>query len=179
MSRIGLKPIVVEKGVEISVAQERVTVKGGKTTLSAAVARYTKVKIEGGEVIVERTEEHNAAKAAHGLMRNLIANMIRGVTQGFSRALEIQGVGYRAEVRGREVQLAVGFSHPVVVKIPDGLEVQGESQTRLVVKGADKQRVGQFAANLRKIRPPEPYKGKGIRYADEIVRRKVGKSAGA
>jgi large subunit ribosomal protein L6 len=179
MSRIGLKPVSVGKGVTVTVADGRVTVQGPRATLSAPVAPYTRVRLDEGRIVVEREAEHKAARAAHGLMRNLLANMVLGVTEGFSRGLEIQGVGYRAEVRGREIALSVGFSHPVIAPIPEGIEVAAEGPTRLVVRGADKQRVGQFAANLRKIRPPEPYKGKGIRYVGEQIRRKVGKSAGA
>jgi large subunit ribosomal protein L6 len=179
MSRIGLRPVAVGSGVQVTVGEGQITVKGPKVTLTEPVAPYTRVRVEDGKILVEREAEHKAAKSAHGLMRNLVANMVRGVTEGFTRGLEIQGVGYRAEVRGREVALTIGFSHPVSVKIPDGLDVAMDGQTKLTVRGADKQRVGQFAANLRKIRPPEPYKGKGIRYMDENVRRKVGKSAGA
>jgi large subunit ribosomal protein L6 len=179
MSRIGLKPIAVAKGVEVTVGDGQITVKGPKATLREAVAPYTSVRLEDGNLIVDREGDSKIARSAHGLMRNLLANMVRGVTEGFSRTLEIQGVGYRAEVRGREISFLVGFSHPVVMGIPEGLEVAAEGQTKLTIRGADKQRVGQFAANLRKIRPPEPYGGKGIRYANEVVRRKVGKSAGA
>ena len=179
MSRIGLKPVAVAKGVQVSVADGKVTIKGPKVTLTEDLAPHTQIRIEADRVIVERMAETKVARAAHGLMRNLVANMMRGVTEGFSRGLEIEGVGYRAEVRGREVALSLGFSHPVAVRIPEGLDVAVEGNTRIIVRGADKQRVGQFAANLRKIRPPEPYKGKGIRYSDEVIRRKVGKSAGA
>jgi len=179
MSRIGAKSIDLAKGVEVSVSEDRVTVKGPKVTLSEPLVAQTRVRVEGGKVLVEREAESKSARAAHGLMRNLVANMVRGVSEGFSRALEIQGVGYRAEVKGREVTILAGFTHPVVVRVPEGLDVVSEGQTRLVVRGADRQRVGQFAANLRGIRPPEPYKGKGIRYVDEVVRRKVGKSAGS
>jgi large subunit ribosomal protein L6 len=179
MSRIGAKAISLAKGVEVSVGQGRVTVKGPKATLSEALAPYTKVRVEDGRVVVERDSESKPARSAHGLMRNLVANMVRGVSEGFSRVLEIQGVGYRAEVKGREITILAGFSHPVVVSIPEGIDVAAEGLTRLVVRGANRQRVGQFAANLRGIKPPEPYKGKGIRYGNEVVRRKVGKSAGS
>ena len=179
MSRIGRQPIALEKGVEVKIADGHVTVKGPKATLSQALIKNTSVRVDGDRVLVERSSDDQVARAAHGLMRKLVANMVHGASKGFERALEIQGVGYRAEVKGRQLTILVGYSHPVLVEVPQGLEVKGESPTRLVVSGADRQQVGQFAANLRQIRPPEPYKGKGIRYADEIVRRKVGKSAGA
>ena len=161
------------------VADGRVTVKGPKITLSEPLVENVRVRVEENRIVLERAADSKVARSAHGLMRNLVANMVQGVSKGFERVLEIQGVGYRAEVQGRKLTILVGFSHPVVVQVPEGLEVVAESPTRLIVRGADKQQVGQFAANLRRIRPPEPYKGKGIRYGDEAVRRKVGKSAGA
>jgi large subunit ribosomal protein L6 len=179
MSRIGLKPIALRAGVEVRVANGMVSVKGPKATLEEPIAPHTRVEVRDGEAVVIRESELKAAKAAHGLMRSLLANMLVGVTDGFQRTMEIIGVGYRAEVKGDQITLSVGYSHPVVMQVPSGLSVRSESPTRFVISGADKQRVGQFAANVREIRPPEPYKGKGIRYADEIIRRKVGKSAGA
>jgi large subunit ribosomal protein L6 len=176
MSRIGRQPVVIRPGVEVTVVGDAVRVKGPKTTLEAAVAPHTRVEVTDGRVLIHRSSDDPPARAAHGLMRSLISNMMAGVTGGFTRTLEIVGVGYRAEVAGRELRLSLGFSHPVVVKIPEGLEVVAESPTRLTVRGADKHRVGQFSANVRRLRPPEPYKGKGIRYSDERVRRKVGKA---
>ena len=154
-----------------------VRVKGPKGTLEQSLVPHTRIEVADGVVRVEREAEHKTARSMHGLMRSLLANMITGVTTGFTRSLDIQGVGYRAELKGRELVLAVGFSHPVPMKIPQGLEVNLESPTRLHVTGSDKQKVGQFAAEIREVRPPEPYKGKGIRYLGEQVRRKVGKAA--
>jgi large subunit ribosomal protein L6 len=176
MSRVGLRPVPLAPGVQISVSDGLVKVKGPKATLEEPLAPHTRVEVRERDVVVTRESEAKPAKAAHGLMRSQLANMVRGVTQGFERKLEIVGVGYRAEVSGRVVKLIVGYSHPVPVDVPEGLEVKAESPTKISVVGADKQRVGQFAANLRSIRPPEPYKGKGIRYVDERIRRKVGKS---
>jgi len=176
VSRIGKQPVPIAKGVEVAVADGRVRVKGPKGTLEEAVAPHCAIEVAGGEVRVARDSDEKRAKAMHGLMRALIANMVTGVTTGFSRSLDIIGVGYRAEVSGRKLTLTIGYSHPVVVDIPQGLEVVAESQTRLLIRGASKQQVGQFAAEIREIRSPEPYKGKGIRYVDEVVRRKVGKT---
>jgi large subunit ribosomal protein L6 len=176
MSRIGKQPVKLAKGVEVQVADGRVRVKGPKGTLEEALAPHCKIAVEDGEIVVSRDSDEKRAKAMHGLMRALLANMVTGVTGGFSRALDIVGVGYRAEVSGKKLTLTIGYSHPVVMAIPAELEVVAESQTRLVVKGASKQKVGQFAAEIREVRQPEPYKGKGIRYADETVRRKVGKT---
>jgi len=176
MSRIGKQPVPIRSGVEVKVADGRVRVKGPKGSLEEAVAPHCTVEIAGGEVRVARFSSLSRAKAMHGLMRALVANMVKGVTEGFTRSLDIIGVGYRAEVSGKKLQLTIGYSHPVVMEIPQGLEVVAESQTRLLVRGASKQQVGQFAAEIRKVRMPEPYKGKGIRYVDEVVRRKVGKT---
>jgi large subunit ribosomal protein L6 len=176
MSRIGRQPVPIAKGVEVNIADGRVRVKGPKGQLEEAVAPHCRVEVADGEVVVHREGEEKRAKAMHGLMRALVANMVKGVTEGFSRQLDIVGVGYRAEVANKKLTLTIGFSHPVVMPIPQGLEVVAESQTRLLVRGASKQQVGQFAAEIRKVREPEPYKGKGIRYVDEQVRRKVGKT---
>ena len=176
MSRIGRSPVPLRSGVEVRVDGDLVKVKGPKGTLEQALVPFTRVEIAEGQALVHREGEHKQAKSAHGLMRSLIANMVTGVTDGFSKTLDIIGVGYRAEVSGRKVKLSVGYSHPVVLPVPEGLEVSADSQTRLVVRGADKQRVGQFASEIREVRPPEPYKGKGIRYANERIRRKVGKA---
>jgi large subunit ribosomal protein L6 len=177
MSRVGSRPIAISSGVEVKVGDGRVRVKGPKGELSEALVEKTQVEVEGGAVRVGRKSDEKVARAAHGLMRSLIANMVTGVTEGFEKGLEIVGVGYRAEVRGRELVLSVGYSHPVVMKIPDGLDVKSDSPIRLAVLGISKQKVGQFASEIRGVRSPEPYKGKGIRYANERVRRKVGKAA--
>jgi len=176
VSRIGKQPVRIASGVEVKVADGRVRVKGPKGSLDEAVAPHCSIEVAGGEVRVARDSDEKRAKAMHGLMRALVANMVKGVTEGFSRSLDIIGVGYRAEVSGKKLTLTIGYSHPVIVEIPQGLEVVAESQTRLLVRGANKQQVGQFAAEIREIRSPEPYKGKGIRYVDEVVRRKVGKT---
>ncbi len=178
MSRIGLKPVQLAAGVEVRVVDGRVSVKGPKATLEEAVAPYTRIEVKDGAAVVVREAESKEARAAHGLMRSLLGNMVTGVTDGFERAMEIVGVGYRAEVKGKDLVLTVGYSHPVSMPVPEGVTVRSESPTRFVISGSDKQQVGQFAANVREVRPPEPYKGKGIRYSDEIIRRKVGKSAG-
>ena len=169
-------PIPLASGVEVRADGGIVRVKGPRGTLEQAIVPMTRVRVEGGQAVVERENDEKRARAAHGLMRSLLANMVTGVTDGFERALEIVGVGYRAEVRGRELHLTLGYSHPVVLPIPEGLEVVAERPTRLVVRGTDKQRVGQFAAEIRGMRRPEPYKGKGIRYLGERIRRKVGKA---
>jgi large subunit ribosomal protein L6 len=177
MSRVGRQPVPIRSGVDIRVDGDTVRVTGPKGALEQALAPLTRVEVGDGQAIVHRDGDQKRAKAAHGLMRSLIANMVTGVTEGFSKTLEIVGVGYRAEVSGREVKISVGFSHPVLLSIPKELEVSCETPTRLVVRGLDKQKVGQFAADIRRVRPPEPYKGKGIRYAGEHIRRKVGKAA--
>ncbi len=177
MSRIGNQPIPLISGVEVKVVDGRVRVKGPKGELDEALAARTRVEVVDGSVIVKRQGDEKPARAAHGLMRSLIANMVFGVTNGFEKGLELVGVGYRAEVQGRDLKLSVGYSHPVLMRIPDGLEVKSDSPTRMAVRGISKQKVGQFAAEIRRVRSPEPYKGKGIRYAGEYVRRKVGKAA--
>jgi large subunit ribosomal protein L6 len=180
MSRIGKAPVPLASGVEVRVSEGSVLVKGPKGQLRQALAPRTSIAVENGAALVRRDGDDDEARAMHGLMRALVANMVRGVTDGFERALDIVGVGYRAQVAGKTLTLNVGFSHPVAMAIPEGIEVRADSPTRLVVRGIDKQKVGQFAAEIREVRPPEPYKGKGIRYVDEVVRRKVGKAgAGA
>ena len=176
MSRIGKLPVPFGSGVEISVAGGSVRVKGPKGELSEALAPLTSIEVSDGVAVVKRADDSKRARAMHGLMRSLLANMATGVTDGFERALEMVGVGYRGQVADGKLTLNVGYSHPVVLEIPKALEVVAESPTRLVVKGASKQAVGQFAAEIRKVRKPEPYKGKGIRYKNEHVRRKVGKA---
>ncbi len=177
MSRVGNRPIALAAGVEVKVVDGRVRVKGPKGELDEPLVPHTQVEVQDGSAVVHRASDEKVARAAHGLMRSLIANMVKGVTEGFEKRLEIVGVGYRAEVKGRDLTLSVGYSHPVVMKIPDGLDVKSESPIRLAVQGTSKQRVGQFAAEIRRVRSPEPYKGKGIRYAGEVMRRKVGKAA--
>ena len=177
MSRIGKKPIPVPEGVTISVEPELVRVNGPRGELSERIPRDITVAQEGEELVVTRPTDRGEHRALHGLTRSLVANMVEGVTDGYQKTLEIQGVGYRAQLRGRDLELALGFSHPVSVKAPDGIEFEVPQPTRIVVKGISKQLVGETAANIRKRRPPEPYKGKGIRYEGEYVARKVGKRA--
>ncbi len=177
MSRIGRQPIPVPAGVTISIAPERVTVNGPKGELSERIHRDMQVSQEGEEVLVRRPTDRGEHRALHGLTRTLVANMVQGVTAGFEKRLEIQGVGYRAQLRGRDLELALGYSHPVSIKAPDGIEFEVPQPTRITVRGASKQQVGEVAALIRKQRKPEPYKGKGIRYEGEYVARKVGKRA--
>ena len=177
MSRIGKQPIPVPDGVEISIEPEVVKVKGPKGELEERVSRDIAVAQENGEIVVTRSTDRGEHRALHGLTRSLIANMVEGVTNGFEKRLEIQGVGYRASLRGTALELNVGYSHPVVIDAPAGITFEVPVQTEVIVKGIDKQQVGQTAAEVRKVRPPEPYKGKGIRYEGEYVRRKVGKRA--
>jgi large subunit ribosomal protein L6 len=177
MSRIGRQPIPVPAGVTIAIAPERVTVNGPKGELSEPIHRDMNVEHVGDEVLVKRPTDRGEHRALHGLTRTLVANMVQGVTEGFEKRLEIQGVGYRAALRGRDLELALGYSHSVPVKAPDGIEFEVPVPTRIVVRGASKQQVGEIAAYIRKQRKPEPYKGKGIRYEGEHVPRKVGKRA--
>jgi large subunit ribosomal protein L6 len=177
MSRIGRKPIPVPESVTVEVAPGRVSVKGPKGELDQALSADMKVAQSDGVVTVERPTDRGDHRALHGLTRSLIANMVEGVTDGFEKRLEIQGVGYRAQLKGKNLELALGYSHPVVVEAPQGIDFEVPQQTEIVVRGIDKQLVGQVAADIRKRRPPEPYKGKGIRYRGEYVARKVGKRA--
>jgi len=177
MSRIGRQPIAVPAGVNISIEPERVTVNGPRGELSERIHRDMQVAHEEDRLLVSRPTNRGEHRALHGLTRSLIANMVQGVTDGFEKRLEIQGVGYRAQLRGRDLELALGYSHPVSIKAPDGIEFEVPQPTRIVVKGASKQQVGEIAAIIRKQRKPEPYKGKGIRYEGEYVARKVGKRA--
>jgi large subunit ribosomal protein L6 len=177
MSRIGKSPIEIPPGVNVSVSPGRVMVNGPLGELSQQVPARMKIEQRDGEIVVERPTERNDDRALHGLTRTLVANMVEGVTKGFEKRLEIQGVGYRATLRGTSLELAVGFSHPVVIEPRAGITFEVPVPTQIVVKGIDKQQVGQTAAEVRKVRPPEPYKGKGIRYEGEYVRRKVGKRA--
>ena len=177
MSRIGRKPIEIPDGVEIDVKPGGVTVKGPKGELNQDVNRDMKVAIDDGTLTVARPTDRGEHRALHGLTRSLIANMVEGVTEGFEKRLEIQGVGYRARLQGKALELSVGYSHAVAMPAPDGIEFEVPQQTEVIVRGIDKQLVGETAARIRRVRPPEPYKGKGIRYAGEHVRRKVGKRA--
>ena len=177
MSRIGRKPITVPAGVTISIEPELVTVNGPKGELSERVNREITVTQEGDELLVSRPTDRGEHRALHGLTRSLVANMVEGVTTGYEKSLEIQGVGYRAQLKGKNLELALGYSHPVAVPAPDGIEFEVPQPTKVVVRGISKQLVGETAAYIRKQRPPEPYKGKGIRYEGEYVARKVGKRA--
>jgi large subunit ribosomal protein L6 len=177
MSRIGRKPIPVPATVTVAIEPEVVRVAGPRGELSERVHRDITVAQEDGEILVTRPTDRGEHRALHGLTRSLVANMVEGVTTGYQKVLEIQGVGYRAQLRGRDLELALGFSHPVSIKAPEGIEFEVPQPTRVVVKGISKQLVGEVAAGIRKRRPPEPYKGKGIRYEGEYVARKVGKRA--
>lgn len=179
MSRIGKQPVAVPKGVDVTLDGQTLRVKGSKGELTLDVHAEMGVEVDGGEVRVTRPSDAGRHKALHGLTRSLIANMVEGVTEGFSRTLEIVGVGYKAEMKGKTLALALGFSHPVNFDPPEGVSIETPNQTTVVVKGADKQAVGQVAAVIRGFRPPEPYKGKGVRYQGEQIRRKAGKTAGA
>jgi large subunit ribosomal protein L6 len=177
MSRIGRQPIAVPSGVTVAIEPERVTVNGPRGELTERIHRDITVAQQDDQLIVTRPTDRGEHRALHGLTRTLVANMVQGVTDGFEKRLEIQGVGYRAQLRGRDLELALGYSHPVAVKAPDGIEFEVPMPTRIVVRGASKQQVGEIAAYIRKQRKPEPYKGKGIRYEGEYVARKVGKRA--
>ena len=177
MSRIGKQPIELPAGVSVSLSPGRVMVNGPLGELTQQVPARMQVEQDDGTIVVKRPTERGDDRALHGLTRSLIANMVEGVTNGFQKRLEIQGVGYRAAVRGTDLELNVGYSHSVVLKAPQGITFEVPTPTEVIVKGIDKQQVGQTAAEVRKVRPPEPYKGKGIRYEGEYVRRKVGKRA--
>jgi large subunit ribosomal protein L6 len=177
MSRIGKKPIPLPTGVTVSIEPELVSVNGPRGTLAERIPRDITVAQDGELLVVTRPTDRGEHRALHGLTRSLVANMVEGVTTGFQKTLEIQGVGYRAALKGRDLELALGYSHPVPIKAPEGIEFEVPVPTRIIVKGNSKQQVGELAANIRKKRPPEPYKGKGIRYEGEYVARKVGKRA--
>ena len=176
MSRIGRRPVTIPAGVTIEQARGEIHVKGPKGSLSAPVPPSVAVEVEGGVVRFARLDERKPSRAYHGLARATVANMVQGVTEGFTRELQIEGVGYRAEASGKKLSLALGFSHPVIVDVPEGLAVTVEGQHKIRIQGIDRSRVGQFASEIRSLRPPEPYKGKGVRYVDERIRRKVGKA---
>ena len=180
MSRVGQAPVTIPSGVDVKVEGREITVKGPKGELSRTLPEQLAVAIEGGELTVTRQDEERESRALHGLFRSLINNMVVGVTEGYRRGLEIVGVGYRATAQGdKALELAVGYSHTVKVQAPEGITFEVPSNTRIDVVGIDKEKVGQVAADIRAIRKPEPYKGKGIRYQDEVVRRKAGKAASA
>jgi len=178
MSRIGKQPVVVPAGVEMSVDGNTVTIKGPRGVLEQSFSKRITVRQEGTEILIERLDDSAQARADHGLYRTLINNMVTGVSAGFTKSLEIVGVGYRATKKGDDIELLLGYSHPVLVKAEDGISFDVPAPTSIKVHGIDKQKVGQVAANIRKWRSPEPYKGKGIRYEGERIRRKLGKAAG-
>lgn len=177
MSRIGKQPIAVPSGVEVKIEGTTVTVKGAKGELSRTLPEMMKISQDGDQIIVERPDDSREARSFHGLTRTLIDNMVVGVSQGFSKKLQLVGVGYRAALKGSDLEMQLGFSHPVQVKAPEGITFEVPTQTEIIVSGPSKEEVGQVAANIRKWRKPEPYKGKGIRYEGEHVRRKLGKAA--
>ena len=176
MSRIGRLPIAIPSGVDVTINGRQVQVKGPKGELSLEVSAPIDVQQTDGVITVTRPSDEGEIRALHGLSRSLIANMVTGVTSGYSKTLEIVGVGYRVQARGRDLEFSLGFSHPVVVRPPEGISFRVETPTRFVVEGIDKQQVGEVAANIRKLRKPDPYKGKGVRYAGEQIRRKAGKA---
>ncbi|MBE6082751.1 50S ribosomal protein L6 [Sporanaerobacter sp. PP17-6a] len=177
MSRIGRKPITIPDGVEVKIDDKNYAqVKGPKGSLNFQLSTEMDIKIEDSVIIVNRPSDSKKHKSLHGLTRTLIANMIEGVLNGYSKTLEIEGTGYRAQKQGKKLSLNLGFSHPVEIEDPEGIETEVPQPNRIIVKGIDKQRVGNYAANIRFLRAPEPYKGKGIRYSGEVVRRKVGKT---
>ena len=177
MSRIGKLPIEVPSGVEVTVEGTLATVKGPRGTLAQSIPTSISVRQEGAQLLVERPDDQRENRALHGLVRSLVANMVEGVTNGFEKQLEIQGVGYRVQAQGSDLVFSLGYSHQIPVKAPEGITFEVASPTRFSVKGIDKQQVGQVAADIRRLRKPDPYKGKGVRYAGEVVRRKAGKTA--
>jgi len=178
VSRIGKKPVVIPNGVTVTQGNGAISVKGPKGTLQMPVSSYVNLKIENGELAVVRQDDMALSRAAHGLTRTLINNMITGVTDGYSKQLDIEGVGYRAEMKGKLLQLNIGYSHAIVLAPPDEISIETPKATQIIIKGIDKQLVGQVSAKIRSLRPPEPYNGKGIKYSDEVIRRKAGKAAG-
>ncbi len=179
MSRVGANPIALPKGVEVKIDGSQVSVKGPRGQLSWGFQSEITFKQQDDQIIVSRPSDQARHKAMHGLSRTLLANMVTGVTEGFSKTLEMHGVGYRAQMQGKDLEVSVGYSHPVKVSPPEGVEFEVDGTSKIIVKGSDKQAVGQAAADVRKIRKPEPYKGKGIRYEGEYVRRKAGKAGKA
>ena len=179
MSRIGKKPVPIPQGVKVHVEGATVRAEGPKGKLAQPVPAGLTAKLEGNQIVISRAGDDRKVRALHGLARALVANMVTGVKDGFEKKLEIVGIGYRAQVQGRAIQLALGYSHPVVFPLPEGITAEIDKQTAITLRGPDKAVLGQTAARLRMLRKPDPYKGKGIRYADEVIRRKVGKKAGA
>jgi large subunit ribosomal protein L6 len=179
VSRVGKMPVTIPKGVEVHADGQVVKVKGPKGELTNRIPTGLSIKVEAGQVLVGRSNDEKTQRALHGLLRSLVANSVQGVTKGFSKDLEIVGVGYKAEVKGKAVVFSLGYSHPVNFPIPDGISIALDAKAgKLTVSGADRQKVGQMAAEIRKLRVPDPYKAKGIKYADEVIRRKVGKAGG-
>lgn len=176
MSRIGKQPIPIPKGAKVEIKDDVFVAQGPKGTVQQSLFPECPVKIEDGVVTVECESSGGSARAKHGLIRSLLSNAVVGVTEGFKKELEVVGVGYRGDVKGREVHLALGYSHPVIFPIPEGIEIEIDKNNKISISGADRQQVGQVAAEIRRLRPPDPYKAKGIRYSDEIIRRKVGKA---
>ena len=176
MSRIGRKPVAIPAGVEVSLDGQTLTVKGPKGTLTKTFHNRMNIAVENNEIVVTRPSDVKEDRSLHGLTRTLISNMVEGVTNGFKKELEINGVGYRAAKQGKKLTLNLGYSHPVEMEDPEGIETVCDGQNKIIVKGISKEKVGQFAAEIRDKRRPEPYKGKGIKYADEVIRRKVGKT---
>ena len=176
MSRIGKQPIAVPAGVSVKVAGRSVVVEKGKVSLANVIPSGIDCKVADGVVTFTRTGDDRRTRALHGLTRALVANAVKGVSAGFTRELEIVGIGYKAQVQGRVLQMSIGYSHPVEYPIPDGIEIKVDKQVRLAVSGADRQKVGQVSAEIRGVRPPEPYKGKGIKYVDEVIKKKAGKA---
>ena len=176
MSRIGLQPITIPKGTKVKIDGDRVIAEGPKGKVSQVVFAECPVKIEDGTIKVSRIDDSGPIRAKHGLSRALLANAVNGATEGFKKQLEVVGVGYRGDVKGNEIHFALGYSHPVIFPIPKGIEVEIDKKNVITVEGADRQQVGQVAAEIRRLRPPDPYKAKGIRYSDEVIRRKVGKA---
>ena len=177
MSRVGRQPIPLPAGVKVHVTDGEVRVEGPKGTLTCATPAEIEVRVDGTDVVVTRRDETAASRGKHGLTRKLVANMVQGVSGGFTRGLEIAGVGYRADVKGKILVLSLGYSHPVHYQLPDGVTAKVDKQVSIVLESADRQLLGEVAASIRRLRPPEPYKGKGIRYAEEQIRRKAGKAA--
>jgi large subunit ribosomal protein L6 len=179
VSRIGKLPVTIPNGVKVAVDSNGVRLEGPKGKLQTALPPDVNVKVEGNVVRIERRNDERKARAVHGLTRKLIANMAQGVSQGFSRVLDINGVGYRAEVRGQEIHMTLGYSHPVVFPLPPGVSASVERQVIITLTSADRQLLGETAAKIRSLRPPEPYKGKGIKYREEVIKRKAGKAVGS
>ncbi len=179
MSRIGRKPILIPQGVKIQVSEGRVSAEGPKGKLAQPVPAGLTAAVENNQIVITRSGDDRKVRALHGLARALVANMVTGVKDGFERKLDIVGIGYRAQLQGRTIQLALGYSHPVLFPLPEGVTAEIDKQTAITLRGPDKAILGETAARLRRLRKPDPYKGKGIKYADEVIRRKVGKKAGA